>query len=99
MLPLSLDPLLMEVVILARYQANLMPTLASKSQPEPMRFPTGGRLRGCLVHRSGQDVALGREPAGIPHGSPGVSTAESVPASKGLDRPALTFIHHLHLHP
>jgi hypothetical protein len=71
MLPLSLDPLLMEVVILARYQANLMPTLASKSQPEPMRFPTGGRLRGCLVRRSGQDVALGREP-GIPHGSPGV---------------------------
>jgi hypothetical protein len=22
-----------------------------------MRFPTGGRLRGCLVHSVGQDVA------------------------------------------
>ena len=29
-----------------------------KSQSEPILFPTGRRLRGCLVHRSGQDVAL-----------------------------------------
>jgi len=61
-----------------------------------MRFPTGGRVRGCLVHRSGQDVALGREPAGIPHGSPGVRYPP-VPLSQshrrpgGLGRPALDF--------
>ena len=45
----------------------------------------------------------GREPAGIPHGSAGskisARTAESVPPSKGLDRSALAFMHHLNLHP
>jgi hypothetical protein len=88
---------------LARYQANLMPTLASKSQAEPMRFPTGGRLRGCLVHRSGQDVApwtrACRHSSWLAGCKISACTAESVPASKGLDGRALTFIHHLHLHP
>ena len=76
----------------------LCPLLLSKSPAERCKFPTGGRLRGCLVHRLGQDVAklvLWRLRKSFEEGSPPTVSRKSVQSLVA----AAPGYPHLDLHP